>query len=401
MFAKLKDTVVTNKTIILRADLNVPLKDGKIIDDNRIIATLPTIKWLLNNKAKIVLISHIGRPKGVDKNLSMKVVAGYLENFLDEKIHFCDDCIGNEVQKTVDNAKYGSIIVLENLRFYPDEEDCGEDFTRKLASLGTIYVNDAFACSHRKHASIFLLPQLVKPVAGLNLAHEIESINRIFDKSTPKEQKCAIVGGSKVSTKIDIINNLSDKVNEIFIAGAMANTFLLAQGFEIGKSLAEKNLIEKAKEIMQNLKAKNVKLTLPSDVVVGNEISDNATVKNILIKDIKSDDIIGDIGAESVENIAKSLKNYKVVLWNGPLGAYEFAPYKNGSINLANAIAKATEKGLISIAGGGDAVACVNLAKCGEKFSFISTAGAAFLEYIEGKTLPGIQALEAFNRVED
>lgn len=392
-FNRLKDCVITNKNIILRVDINVPLKNGHIEDDTRIRAVIPTIKYLVKNKAKVILISHFGRPKGkVEPTMSLSQLVSRISDLLGQNINFVDDCIGRKVQEAVNKTNYGEVILLENLRFYNEETKNDDNFAQNLASLGNLYVNDAFSCCHRSHASITGIASKLKSAAGFLLENELDNLQNLV--ATPKKPMLVVVAGAKVSTKIDLINSLIKKADAIFIAGAMANTFLYALGNNVAKSLFEPELKDIALEILKNAQKNNCQIILPDDVRVCKKLEDNASARNIDLKDIDNDDIIADIGLNFIKKLSNDLENYQTILWNGPLGAFEFKPFDEASNILASKIAQLTQEGkLISVAGGGDVVCALNNVGLSDKFTYISTAGGAFLEWLEGKSLPGIKAI--------
>jgi len=393
-FTRLKDCVVTNKNVIVRVDINVPVKNGVIEDDTRIKAVIPTLKYLAENQAKVIVISHFDRPEGkVVPEMSLKQLVGRIEELLGSiKVSFVDDCIGNKVKKAVDDANYGEIILLENLRFYKEETKNDPDFSRQLASLGNLYVNDAFSCSHRAHASIVGIPSILKGCAGLLLESEIDNLQNLV--ANPKKPMAAIVGGSKVSTKIDLLNSLMHKADAIFIAGGMANTFLFALGKNIGKSLCEKELKELALEIIASAKKNNCKILLPIDVAICKKLEVGAEAKYVEIDEIADDDIIADIGSKTAGFLENELQDYKTLVWNGPLGVFEIKPFNQGTNAVAKIVANLTDdKKILSVAGGGDVVSALNASGLIDKFSYISTAGGAFLEWLEGKGLPGVDAI--------
>ena len=392
-FNRLKDCVITNKNIILRVDINVPLKNGHIEDDTRIRAVIPTIKYLVKNKAKVILISHFGRPKGkVEPTMSLSQLVSRISDLLGQKINFVNDCIGHKVQEAVNKTNYGEVILLENLRFYNEETKNDDNFAQNLASLGNLYVNDAFSCCHRSHASITGIASKLKSAAGFLLENELDNLQNLV--AQPKKPMLVVVAGAKVSTKIDLINSLIKKADAIFIAGAMANTFLYALGNNVAKSLFEPELKDIALEILKNAQKNNCQIILPDDVRVCKKLEDNASARNIDLKDIDNDDIIADIGLNFIKKLSNDLENYQTILWNGPLGAFEFKPFDEASNILASKIAQLTQEGkLISVAGGGDVVCALNNVGLSDKFTYISTAGGAFLEWLEGKSLPGIKAI--------
>ena len=393
-FTRLKDCVVTNKNVIVRVDINVPVVNGIIEDDTRIKAVIPTLKYLAENKAKVIVISHFDRPEGkVIPEMSIKQLVTRIQELLGSiKVSFVDDCIGDKVKKAVEATNYGEVIILENLRFYKDETKNNPDFSRELASLGNLYVNDAFSCSHRAHASIVGIPQILKGCAGLLLESEIDNLQNLV--SNPKKPMVAIVGGSKVSTKIDLLNSLMRKADAIFVAGGMANSFLYAMGKNIGKSLCEKELKDLALEIIVSAQENNCKILLPIDVAVCKKLEAGTEARNIKIDDICDDDIIADIGPKTAEFLKSELQNYKTLVWNGPLGVFEIKLFNQGTNAIAKIVADLTSaEKLLSVAGGGDVVSALNASGLIDKFSYISTAGGAVLEWLEGKGLPGVDAI--------
>lgn len=393
-FNRLKDCVVTNKNVILRVDINVPLLNGKIEDDTRIKAVIPTIKYLALNKAKVIIISHFGRPEGkFEASMSISQLVDHVQKLLGNiKVNFVDDCVGEKVEKAVANTNYGEVIMLENLRFYKQETKNDPEFSRQLAGLGNLYVNDAFSCSHRAHASITGIPAILKSAAGFLMESELDNLTNLLENA--KKPMMAVVGGAKVSTKIDLLNSLASKADAIVVGGGMANSFLYALGKNIGKSLCEKELKDTALKIIATAKENNCKIILPSDVVVVKEFKAGAAHETVSVDEVADDDIIVDIGAASIKNLAKSLENFKTLVWNGPLGAFEMKPFNLGTENFAQEVARLTKEGkLISIAGGGDVVSALNGCNLCDDFTYISTAGGAFLEWLEGKELPGVAAL--------
>lgn len=393
-FTRLKDCVVTNKNVLVRCDINVPILNGIIEDDTRIKAIIPTLKYLAQNQAKVILLAHFGRPEGkFEESMSLKQVLNRLQEIMaPTKVSFIDDCIGDKVKQAVTNTNYGEIIMLENLRFYKQETKNDPEFSKSLASLGNLYVNDAFSCSHRSHSSITGIPKILKSCAGLQMEVELDNLTNLLEK--PQNPMIAVVGGAKISTKIDLINSLSNKAQAIMIGGGMANTFYFALNKNIGKSLCEKDLKDSALKILQTAKSNNCDLILPSEVVVVKEFKANAPFEVKSIDNIADDEIIVDVAPSSIEKISNKLTNFKTLIWNGPIGAFELKPFNHGTEALAKIIAKLTsEKKLISIAGGGDVVSAINGCNLANNFSYISTAGGAFLEWLEGKELPGITAL--------
>jgi phosphoglycerate kinase len=394
-FNRLKDCVVTNKNVIVRVDINVPIVNGKIEDDTRIKAIIPTLKYLCENNAKVIVISHFGRPKGkADSSMSIAQLVSRVQELIGNfKVNFVDDCVGDKVKAAVDATNYGEIIMLENLRFYNEETKNDAEFSQKLASLANLYVNDAFSCSHRSHASITGIPAILKSAAGFLMESELDNLSNLLENA--KKPMIAVVGGAKVSTKLDLLNSLVVKAQAIVVGGGMANTFLYALGKNIGASLCEKELKETALNILNLAKANNCEIILPKDVVVVKEFKAGAVNKTILVDEVADDDIIVDIGENSVLSLVEKLKNFQTLVWNGPLGAFEIKPFNLGTENFAKAVAALTEsEKLISVAGGGDVVSALNGCNLSDKFTYISTAGGAFLEWLEGKDLPGVAALK-------
>lgn len=394
-FNKLQDCVITNKNVIIRVDINVPLKNSEIQDDTRIRAVIPTIKYLAKNNAKVIVLSHIGRPKGQrHEEMSVKHLVSRVSDLLEDiKVNFVDDTIGDKVKEAVKNTKYGEVILLENIRFYDEETKNDTDFAKQLASLGNLYVNDAFSCSHRSHASITGIANILKNAAGFLMEKELENLGKIFSNQDNKNL-IAIVGGAKVSTKIDLLNSLIKKAKTIVVGGGMANTFLYAMSQNIGKSLCEKNLKETALKILDEAKKNNCEIFLPTDVVVSKELKDKAKCQIINVTDVKDDDIIADLGPLTINKLANKLKEHQILVWNGPVGAFEFKPFNIGTESLARIVALMTKNNeIISVSGGGDSVSALTQAGVIDEFSYISTAGGAFLEWLEGKDLPGVKVL--------
>jgi len=394
-FNKLQDCVVTNKNVIVRVDINVPLKDGEIQDDSRIRAVIPTLKYLAKNQAKVIVLSHIGRPKGKrNDELSVKQLVKRISELLEgTKVNFADDCIGSVAEEAVRNTQYGEVLLLENIRFYDEETNNDPEFAQKLASLGNLYVNEAFSCSHRSHASITGIAEILKPAAGFLMEQELENLGKIFDNSS-EQSLIAIVGGAKVSTKIDLLNSLTSKAKTIVVGGGMANTFLYALGHNIGKSLCEKDLKDTALKIINTAKENNCEIFLPTDVVVAKEFKDGADSRIVKAEDVSNDDIILDIGPDSIDKLSNKLKEHQILVWNGPLGAFELKPFHIGTESLAKIVASMTKNHeLVSVSGGGDSVSALTQAGVIDDFSYISTAGGAFLEWLEGKELPGVAVL--------
>lgn len=393
-FNRLKECVVTNKNVIVRVDINVPVVNGKIEDDTRIKAVIPTLKYLAEQKAKVIVIAHFGRPEGkVEPSMSLKQLVGRVQELLGSiKVNFVDDCIGEKVRKAVEATNYGEVILLENLRFYKQETKNDPEFSRELASLANLYVNDAFSCSHRAHASITGIPAILKSAAGFQMEAELDNLNKIF--SDGSAGLIAAVGGAKVSTKIDLLNSLASKAQTIVVGGGMANTFLYALGKNIGKSLCEKDLKDTALKIIETAKQHGCNVVLPIDVVVVKKFEANAPHQTVSIDEVADDDMIVDLGEKSVALLGEELKKHRILVWNGPLGAFELKPFNRGTEGFAHLAADLTKaKKLLSISGGGDSVSAINAAGLAGDFTYISTAGGAFLEWLEGKELPGVAAL--------
>ena len=384
---------VQNKKIILRLDLNVPLKNKIIIDDTRIALCLPFIKQLIKKKAKIIIISHLGRPKGIkNPSLSLIPIYKYLKKALQTNIYFFMGDFDNEMKEKFSHLKEGEVILIENIRYFKEETDDDENFSRKLASLGDIYINDAFSCSHRKQASVHNITRYInKSYAGPLLKKEVDAINLIIKNK--KEPVTCIIGGSKISTKINVISNLIGKINNLIIVGAMANNFFIYKNFKVGNSLIESNTKEIIKKIYDKALKNNCEIVIPEDCVVGTSFEGEGKGKNL--EQIGENEIILDIGANTTKKIKQIIEQSNTVLWNGPAGYFENKNFLNGTMSIAEAISKNTqEKSLISVLGGGDTLAAINKSKNKLFFSHLSTAGGAFLEYLEGKDLPGLSVLK-------
>ena len=377
------------KKILLRLDLNVPIQDGIITDSTRIDKILPTLNYLLKYNCKIIIISHIGRPKGkIDLKLSMKPVCDYLTIKLNEKIRF----ISKKIFEINLNALFSDlkerILILENIRFYEGEEKNDENFAKLLSKFGDIYVNDAFSCSHRTHASVTKITSYLPSFCGLQMNQEINALQKITSKI--KQPMTCIIGGSKISTKINIIKNLIPKFKNIIFVGGMANNILQYKGYQVGRSIKEQNCDYIIDDIFSLAKKNDCNIIFPSDVSVGKHINDKATNKEL--DEIKEDDLILDIGKNYIENIKLIIDKTKTIFWNGPAGYFENENFADGSLEIAKKIAS-QKKNIYSVAGGGDTIALLNKAQVFNQFNFVSTAGGAFLEYLEGKEIPGIKSL--------
>lgn len=396
MFNKIRDCDVKNKVVFVRADMNISIKNGKIIDDTRIKATIPTVEYLVKNGAKVVLTSHLGSPKGAfSDELSLKLVLQRLKELMPKvKFNFSEDCIGEKTKKDVENTNFGEVILLENLRFYAGEEDNDENFAKELVkSTGAeIYVNDAFSTCHRKHASMVGLPTILPAYAGFTLEEELENLTQLVSK--PEKPVMVIVGGSKVSTKLELLQALVKKYEFVVVGGGMANTFLYALGKPTGNSLKEEDLKDAALNLLKEAEASHCKVILPIDVVVAKQVAENQVVNTVSVDAVQKDDIIVDLGEKTIASIEETLNKCKTVIWNGPIGIYEISPFNEGTDNLAGIIAKLTGKGTIkSVAGGGDILAALNKANLTEEFTYVSTAGGAFLKWLEKGKLPAVEKI--------
>ena len=391
---KITDLDVKNKKVILRLDLNLPIIKGKVTDLYRLKRSLPTIEYLIRNEAKIIIISHFGRPKGkFDPGMSLAPIVDALSIALSGKeIKFLLNIMAPDTKDEINALKPGEIILVENIRFHAEEAADDLEFARKLAMLGELYVNEAFSCAHRNHASIVSLPKFLSGAVGFLFAEELDILGKHL--TNPIGPVIALTGGAKVSSKIKLLTSLIKKVDELVVGGAMANTFLKAKGYNIGSSVYESNQIESSKEIIKSAKENNCSIIFPSDVITARSITEDNGCRVVNVSDIKEDEMILDVGPNFIFNILNSLNKAKTVIWNGPLGAFEYTPFDIGTSTIARAIAGLTShKNLISIAGGGDVVSAINSAKLSDSFTFISTGGGAFLKWLEGGILPAISAL--------
>ena len=391
-FRTLDNADLNNKRVLLRVDLNVPMENGKITDATRIERVIPTITEIADKGGKVIILAHFGRPKGRDEKDSLKPVAQALSQIIKRPVAFADDCIGDPAKSAVDAMKPGDLLVLENTRFHKEEEKNDPAFVDQLAALGDIYVNDAFSAAHRAHASTEGLGHKLPAYAGRTMQAELDALSKAL--VAPKTPVIAIVGGAKVSTKIALLENMIDKVDALVIGGGMANTFLHAQGINVGKSLAERDLADLARRIMDKAEQAKCAIILPVDAVVAHEFTANAPSHVYGVDAVPADGMILDVGPLSIERVNDAINDAATLLWNGPLGAFELTPFDRGTVAAARHAAERTKAGeLVSIAGGGDTVAALNHAGVAEDFTYISTAGGAFLEFLEGKVLPGVEVL--------
>jgi len=394
-FRTLDELDPAGKRVLVRVDLNVPMANGEVTDATRIERAAETIVELSGKGARVVVLSHFGRPKGrAESSMSLAPIAPELSKALGgTPVAVAPDCVGPVALAAIAELADGGILLLENLRFHKGEEDDDPAFADALAALGEVYVNDAFSCSHRAHASVVGLAQRLPAYAGRLLEAELQALEMVLGGAA--RPAVAIVGGAKVSTKLEVLGHLLDRVDTLVIGGGMANTFLLAEGLSIGRSLAERGLEASAKAITAKAADKNVDLVLPTDAVVAKKLEPGAPARTVPIEQVAEDDMILDLGPETVKDIVAKLATAKTVLWNGPLGAFEVPPFDKATIDVARALAGLTEAGkLVSVAGGGDTVAALAHAGVEGQLTYVSTAGGAFLEWLEGKTLPGIAALQ-------
>ena len=391
-FRTLDSADLNGKRVLLRVDLNVPMENGRITDATRIARVAPTITEIADKGGKVILLAHFGRPKGSDPRESLKPVAAQAARILGRSIAFAEDCIGPKAEAAIAAMKPGEILCLENTRFHKGEEQNDPVFVAALARLGDLWVNDAFSAAHRAHASTEGLGHALPAYAGRTMQAELEALTKALE--APQRPVAAIVGGAKVSTKLDLLGNLVAKVNVLMIGGGMANTFLLALGKPVGKSLAEHDLAGTAREILDKAKAKGCEVVLPVDVTVATRFEANAPSRVISVDAVAAEDMILDIGPRSIEHVISVLGRVKTLVWNGPFGAFEKEPFDIGTITVAEAAAELTAEGhLVSVAGGGDTVSALNAAGAADRFTYVSTAGGAFLEWMEGKPLPGVDVL--------
>ena len=394
-FRSLDSAPVAGKRVLVRVDLNVPMENGRVSDATRIDRILPTLRDIADKGGKVVLLAHFGRPKGQRAaSESLKPVAAVLAARLGRPVAFADDCIGPTAEAAVAQLADGAVVVLENTRFHPGEEKNDPAFVAALAKLGDLYVNDAFSAAHRAHASTEGLARRLPSYAGRTMQAELEALNLAL--GAPRKPVMAIVGGAKVSSKLDLLGNLVKKVDRLVIAGGMANTFLAARGVDVGKSLCEHDLRDTARAIEEKARAAGCAITLPVDALLAREFKAHAAHRVGDVGDVQADEMILDVGPKTVALVTSELGATRTLVWNGPFGAFELAPFDTGTVAVARTAAALTKSGaLVAIAGGGDTVAALNHAGVADDFTYISTAGGAFLEWMEGKALPGVEALKA------
>jgi phosphoglycerate kinase len=393
-FRTLDQADVKGKRVLVRVDLNVPMEKGRVTDATRIERVVPTIREIAEKGGTVILLAHLGRPKGRDLKESLRPVADALSQHLGRPVVFAEDCIGETAAKAAKALGEGDVALLENTRFHAGEEANDPAFVRDLAKLGDLYINDAFSAAHRAHASTEGLARVLPAYAGRAMQAELDALTKGLE--TPARPLVAVVGGAKVSTKIDLLENLVGKVDALVIGGGMANTFIHATGLEVGKSLAEKNLAETALRIIDRARETGCAIILPIDAVCAYEFKAGAENLTYGIDAIPADRMILDVGSQSVERIQAAINDASTLVWNGPLGAFEIAPFDQGTVAAARHAAERTTAGkLVSVAGGGDTVAALNHAGVADSFTYVSTAGGAFLEWLEGKSLPGVEALRA------
>ncbi len=393
-FQTLDQASFQGRTVLLRGELNVPVKDGRVTDDERIARLLPTIRELVSGGAKVVVFSRFGRPDGKpDPKYSLKVVAEELSRQLGKTVAFAEDCVGPQAEAGVKGVKAGEVLVLENTRFYPEEEANDPAFARKLAALGDVFVSDAFSAAHRAHASTEGVAHYLPAFAGRLMQAELEALGKALGH--PQKPVAAVVGGAKISGKLDVLLNLIEKVDFLALGGGMANTFVAAQGVKVGRSLCEPELFETARDILRKAEGRGCKIVLPQDVVVAAALKEGVATRTVAVEAVPDDQMILDLGPGSIQNLKNSLALCKTVVWNGPLGVFETLPFDRATNEIAAHVAALSQNGsLLSVAGGGDTVAALTHAGARDKFSYVSTAGGAFLEWLEGKELPGVKALE-------
>jgi phosphoglycerate kinase len=391
-FRTLDDADFRGKRVLVRVDLNVPMENGRVSDATRIERVAPTITEIADEGGKVILLSHLGRPKGPDPTQSLRPVAEAVAAIIKRPVAFATDCVGPAAEAAVAALKPGDVLCLENTRFHRGEEKNEPAFVDALARLGDAWVNDAFSAAHRAHASTEGLGHRLPAYAGRSMQAELDALTRALE--TPQRPLAAIVGGAKISTKLDLLGNLLAKVDALIIGGAMANTFLAAEGKPVGKSLVERDLVATARDIKNKAEQHRREIVLPVDAVVAPEFAAHAVSRVVSVDAVKGDDMILDIGPRSIEHVVSVLARAKTLVWNGPFGAFELEPFDTGTVEAAEAAAELSDAGkLVSVAGGGDTVAALNKAGVTDRFTYVSTAGGAFLEWLEGKALPGVEVL--------
>ena len=382
---------VKGKRVLVRVDFNVPVKDGEVTDTTRIEAALPTIKYLIDHGAKVILMSHLGRPKGKDPSLTLKPVAKKLSEVLGKKVEFVEDCIGEAVKKKVDDMMNGDVLLLENLRFYSEEKKNDPEFSRKLSRLADVYVNDAFGTAHRAHASTYGVASLIEErAAGFLMVKEIEALSKLIEN--PERPFAIIIGGAKVSTKVPLIENFLGKVDKLIVGGGMIFTFYKSQGLDIGNSIYEEDMIEKAKDILSRAGTCDMDFLLPVDVMVAREVKEGTETMDVPREEIPDGWAGVDIGGNSRKIFASALDGVKTIFWNGPMGIFEIDDFAEGSRVIAEKVTHLTDKGVFTVVGGGDTIACLN--KFNGRAAHVSTGGGASLEFLSGKKLPALEWLE-------
>ncbi|WP_270373715.1 phosphoglycerate kinase [Marinicauda sp. Alg238-R41] len=394
MLRRIEDAEVDGKRVLVRVDFNVPMREGQVTDDTRLKAALPTIAWLRSHGAKVILAAHFGRPKGArEPEMSLRPVLAPLSELLATKVLFAEDCVGESAERAAKALQTGDVLLLENTRFHAGEEANDPEFAARLAGLADLYVNDAFSAAHRAHASTEGVAHHLPAYAGKAMEREIDHLTAALE--APTRPLLAVVGGAKVSTKLDLLKNLVSKVDRLFVGGAMANTFLAAKGHDVGASLHEADLLTTAREILDIAGQSDCDILLPVDGVVTKEFKAHAERRVAQVDDIKSDEMMLDCGPDTVDRLADAIAAARTLVWNGPLGAFETPPFDTATVEAANfAAGRARNHNLVAVAGGGDTVAALNHAGVAEDFTFVSTAGGAFLEWLEGKTLPGVAVLK-------
>lgn len=392
ILSTLDEAQIAGKRVLLRVDFNVPIEQGKVKDATRIDRTLPTLREIAWRGAKVIVLSHLGRPQGRDPKASLRPVAAAMASALGRQVAFCDDCVGDDAMRAAHALAAGEVLLLENTRFHPGEEQNNAEFAKALAANGEIFVNDAFSASHRAHASTEGLARILPAYAGRAMQAEIEALRTAL--VDPEKPVTAIVGGSKISTKLPILKNLVSRVDNLIVGGAMACTFLLARGAEVGRSLVEHDLAGRAREILSLAQAGGCKIVLPVDAACARQLRANSDATIQSVEGIPAELMILDIGPQSTAQISEILARSRTLLWNGPLGAFETAPFDKATVAVARLAAELTQRGhLNTVAGGGDTVAALNAAGVTDQFTYVSTAGGAFLEWLEGRPLPGVAVL--------